>query len=70
VACGEAGLEQPLFDIDGMCWSDTRGARVVYEVIPVGAGIVRGMGSGQVVDGLWLHRRVEALGMREVSTKS
>jgi hypothetical protein len=65
VACGEAALKQLLFDIDAMCWSDARGARVVYEVVPVGAGIAGGMGGGLVVDGLWLHPRVGALGMRE-----
>src|SRR5215471_3223325 len=54
VACGEAALKQLLLDIDGMCWSDTRGARVVYEVVPIGAGIAGGMGGGQVVDGLCL----------------
>ena len=65
VACSEAALKQLLFDIDAMCWSDTRGARVVYEVVPVGGGVAGGMGGGQVVDGLWLHAGVEALGMRE-----
>ena len=65
VACGEAALKQLLFDIDTMCWSDPRGARLVYEVVPVGAGVAGGMGGGQVVDGLWLHPMVEALGVRE-----
>ena len=65
VACGEVALKQLLFDIDAMCWSDTHGTRVVYEVVPVGGGVVGGMGGGRVVDGLWLHPRVEALGMRE-----
>jgi hypothetical protein len=65
VACGEAALKQLLSDIDAMCWSDTCGARVVYEVVAVGVGVAGGMGGGQVVDGLWLHPRVEALGMRE-----
>jgi hypothetical protein len=66
VVCGEAALKQLLFDIDSMCWSDMRGARVVYEVVPIGAGVAGGMGGGQVVDGLWLHSEVEALGMRGV----
>jgi Protein of unknown function (DUF4240) len=65
VTCDESALKQLLLDIDAMCWSDTRGARVVYEVIPVGAGVAGGMGGGRVVDGLWLHPRLEALGMRE-----
>ena len=65
VACGEAALKQLLFDIDAMYWSDPRGARVVYEVVPVGAGVAGGMGGGQVVDGLWLHKKIAALGVRE-----
>jgi hypothetical protein len=65
VACSETALKQLLFDIDTMCWSDSHGARVVYEVIPVGADVAGGMGGGQVIDGLWLHPRLEALGIRE-----
>lgn len=65
VICGETALKQLLSDIDAMCWSDPFGARVLYEVVPVGAGVAGGMGGGQVVDGLWLHLDVEALGMRE-----
>ena len=65
VACGEAALRQLLFDIDAMCWSRADGARVVYEVVPAGAGVAGGMGGGRVGDGLWLHSTVEALGMRE-----
>jgi hypothetical protein len=65
VACGETALKQLLFDIDAMYWSDTHGTRVVYEVVPVGAGVAGGMGGGLVVDGLWLHPKIEALGMRE-----
>lgn len=65
VICGEIALKQLLSDIDAMCWSDPLGARVLYEVVPVGAGVAGGMGGAQVVDGLWLHPDVEALGMRE-----
>lgn len=64
VACGEATLRQLLSDIDAMCWSDTSGARVVYEVVPVGQGVAGGMGGGRVVEGLWLHPEIEALGTR------
>jgi hypothetical protein len=40
-------------------------ARAVYEIISVGATVAGGMGGGQVIDRLWLHPQVEALGMRE-----
>jgi hypothetical protein len=65
VACDEPALRQLLSDIDAMCWSDSAGALVVYEIVPVGAGVAGGMGGGRVVEGLWLHPKVEALGMRE-----
>lgn len=65
VACDEAALKQLLLDVDAMCWSDGGGARAVYEILPIGAGVAGGMGGGEVVDGLWLHSRVEALGVRE-----
>jgi hypothetical protein len=65
VACDERALGQLLIDIDAMCWSDSSMARIVYEVVPAGAAVAGGMGGGRVIDGLWLHPRVEALGMRE-----
>jgi hypothetical protein len=65
VACDEPALKQLLIDIDAMCWSDSSMARIVYEVVPVGAVLAGGMGGGQIVDRLWLHPRVEALGMSE-----
>jgi hypothetical protein len=65
VACGEPALRQLLLDIDTMCWSDHSMASTVYEIVSVGAIVAGGMGGGQVTDGLWLHPRVEALGMRE-----
>jgi len=65
VACDEAALKQLLLDIDSMGWSDTRGTLVAYEVVPIGAGVAGGMGGGLVVDGLWLHSRIEALDLRE-----
>jgi hypothetical protein len=65
VACGEPALRQLLLDIDTMCWSDHSMARAVYVIVSVGATVAGGMGGGQVIDGLWLHPQVEALGMRE-----
>ena len=65
VACGEPALRQLLMDIDTMCWADHSMARTVYEFVPVGAAVAGGMGGGQAIDGLWLHPRVEALGLRE-----
>jgi hypothetical protein len=65
VACGEAALKQLLLDIDGMCWADACMARMVYEVLPIRGTVAGGMGGGRVVDGLWLHPKVEKLGVRK-----
>ena len=65
VGCGEPALRQLLRDIDAACWSDSDTAFVIYEVIPIGAAVAGGMGGGRVLDGLWLHPRVEELGMRD-----
>jgi hypothetical protein len=65
VVCDESVLRQLLIDIDAMCWSDGSMARIVYEVVPVGAAVAGGMGGGRVINGLWLHPGVEELGMRE-----
>ena len=65
VTCDEPALIQLLLDIDAMCWSDSSMARIIYEVVPVGATVSGGMGGGHVVEGLWLHPRLEELGMHE-----
>ncbi len=65
VACDDLILQALLSDIDKMCWSDPAGARVVYEHFPVGSGVAGGLGGGRVVEGLWLHPRLVALGLHE-----
>jgi hypothetical protein len=65
VTCSEIALHHLLSDIDAMYWNDRRMAHLIYEIVPIGGAVAGGMGGGQVVDGLWLHPRVEALGVRE-----
>jgi hypothetical protein len=65
VACSEIALRHLLSDIDAMYWNDRRLAHLIYEIVPIGGAVAGGMGGGQVTDGLWLHPRVEALGVRE-----
>lgn len=38
------------------------GAQVIYEPLPVGAGVSGGMGGGLVVDGVWVHEEIRQLG--------
>ena len=63
VRCAQAGLEQLADDIDAMCWNDDDGLGLFFEHLPVGSGVMGGMGGGLVVDGV-LHRRVAALDIR------
>lgn len=64
VACGEDTLEQLLADIDSVCWGDSGGAGLYFEVLPVGSHVAGGMGGGRVVDGVWLHADLEMLLLR------
>jgi hypothetical protein len=65
IACDHLVLRDLLADIDTMCWADPSGARVLYERRPVGSGVAGGMGGGRIIEGLWLHARLEALGVRD-----
>jgi hypothetical protein len=64
IACNEQSLAQLLRDIDAIAWRDSFGARLFYEPLAVGSPVAGGMGGGIVVDGLWLHPKIEAVGVR------
>jgi hypothetical protein len=61
IRCDEAKLQQLLLDIDAMYWKDSTMAHLVYEPRPVGSSVAGGMGGGRVVDGVWLHPKIEEL---------
>lgn len=63
VACGEIALHHLLSD--AMCWNDLSAAHVFYELVPIGGSVAGGMGGGRVIDGVWLHSKVEELGVRQ-----
>jgi hypothetical protein len=65
VTCSQIALHRLLSDLDAMCWKDPRMAHVLYEIVPIGGAVAGGMGGGRVIDGLWLHPKVEELGVRE-----
>jgi hypothetical protein len=65
VTCSEIALRHLLSDIDAMCWNDRRLAHLIYEIVPIGGAVAGGMGGGRVADGLWLHPRVQELGVRQ-----
>jgi hypothetical protein len=65
VECDEASLRRLLLDLDAFDSNDPESAGVYFEQVPVGAGVAGGTGGGVVTDGVWLHPKLEALGVRE-----
>lgn len=61
VHCSEDILLNLLVTLDDYDWhcngGDGRG--ILFEVLPFGAGVPGGMGGGAIVDGLWIHERLE-----------
>lgn len=65
IKCDEDALRNLLLDIDKTQWNDPDSANLFFEHIPVGTGVAGGMGGGIVTESLWLHPKVEALGVRK-----
>lgn len=65
VRCDEESLERLLRDLDGIVWpvNEGEGAGVRYERLPVGSGVIGGMGGGAVIAGVWIHGNLQDLGM-------
>jgi hypothetical protein len=63
--CDEAELQHLLSDVDARYWKDMSMAKIFYECLPEGSGVAGGMGGGHILDGLWLHPEIEALGIRK-----
>jgi hypothetical protein len=63
VCCSEARIQQLAEDIDALYWNDRSMLHISFEVLPVGSGVAGGMGGGRVIDGIWLHPKIEALGI-------
>lgn len=65
VRCSEEFLEQLLVDLDEICWpgNDPGMRHLVYERLPEGAAVAGGMGGGEVSRGIWVHPRLEEIGL-------
>jgi hypothetical protein len=61
IRCTSDVLKQLLDDLDDCQWGDPEGAGLYYEVGIPGSGVAGGMGGGAIVDGVWLHKRLEHL---------
>ena len=72
VHANQTALRQLLVDMEMITWGPgydpaehTLGdAEMYFEHLPVGSGVIGGMGGGVVTDGIWLHAEVEELGLR------
>lgn len=65
VACTEEVLAQLLVDLDEICWpgNDPGMRHLVYERVPEGEYVAGGMGGGEVTGGIWIHPRIEDIGL-------
>lgn len=65
VTCSAVELEQLLIEVDALGWNDPSSARVYFERLARGSGVVGGLGGGVVTDGVWLHPEIESPRLRE-----
>ncbi len=64
IQCSEETLEQLLLDIDARYWGDTDGCNLSFERIPATTTrVAGGMGGGVIQSTLWLHSKIDALGL-------
>jgi hypothetical protein len=63
VTCGEIPLHHLLSDIDAICWNDP-GMALCFMKSCLSEGLSPVGWAGRVIDGLWLHPKVEQLGVR------
>jgi FMN phosphatase YigB (HAD superfamily) len=66
VRCAEPELQELLTRIDRAMWDDRAMASLHFEVAPVQSAIAGGMGGGVVTDGVWVHRRIDEIGLADV----
>jgi hypothetical protein len=59
VRCDEATLRRLLEDVDALGWRDISMAGLFFELLAMGSGVAGGMGGGVILDGLWVHPRID-----------
>jgi len=65
VRCEQPTLVVLLRLLDALACKDSARATLSFELAPIGSGLYAGMGGGSIVDGIWLHPRLESLGIAE-----
>jgi len=64
VRCDEAALRELLASLDALAWKRPAAAALSFELAPIGSGVFSDLGGGSIVDGIWLHPRLESAGVR------
>jgi hypothetical protein len=67
VRCDEAALRELLVSLDALAWKRPAAAALSFELAPIGSGVFSDLGGGSVVDGIWLHPRLESAGVRPLA---
>jgi len=68
VACDESALRGLLEALDALECKNPASSGLSFELAPIGSGIFGGMGGGLVIDGVWLHERLDASGVLPLAT--
>jgi len=61
IRCDAETLSRLLADLDALCWDDPDGAGLYFELVSPKTGVAGGMGGGMVLDGIWLHDKLQHL---------
>ncbi|MBC5799600.1 MAG: hypothetical protein GIX03_11545 [Candidatus Eremiobacteraeota bacterium] len=67
VRCDEAALRKLLTALDALAWKRPSAAALSFELAPIGSGVFSDLGGGSIVDGIWLHPRLESAGVRPLA---
>ncbi len=67
VRCDEAALRELLVSLDALAWKRPANAALSFELAPIGSGVFSDLGGGSIVDGVWLHPRLECAGVRPLA---
>jgi len=59
ISCSEQVLLSLLSELDSLKWKDPQGARLYFEEAEIGQPIPGGMGGGRVIEGIWVHSRLQ-----------
>ena len=63
IKCSEEDLKKLLAYLDAHAWKDASGTGIYFEDRPKNSGVPGGMGGGLASDDVWLHPKLQELGL-------